>query len=609
MSLTNFTPLDAIADQDAIELALQKVLSSETFTSAPRLQRFLEYVVLETVAGNNAKLKGFTIAYDVFDRKNTDEAQTTTIVRVEAGRLRKRLENYYESEGRDDSIRIEIPKGRYIASFTKKVPAVSTVPDADAMSDVESHIPDSLPEPPPDTVTPGPFSDRPGLVWALIALVAFFCGVWSSNALTNFTLNRSTPEKAEKSHQISPNYTKPTIAILPLEVYEKSEAINGLALSITEALISEIGRIREINVIALSSMRYYRDNVTSVKDIGATLAASHVFKGGLSKNDAGLLFINLALYDAGTGFVKWTTDIELPQFPKNKVRSQVVAKSLSAISRELGIGEENLSPEKQLAEFDSEEHNLYRQGLDLMHPPSDLMRMNLAHDIFKQIVQNNPDSAEGHAGSAFVHASRLWWGHSDFPDADVSAARFEADIALKLNPNLLMPHVSLALLALNEKNHGRALSLLEKAVEILPNNSYALSYLASFKIFAGEEDDSLQLIQQAIRLDPLNRRAPYWNILGVVHFHRQEYKQALTAFLENSRRSGPFGPHMKAYLAATYFKTENYAEAKRLAKSLAMDTSDFDWQQWITRSFKDPLEGEKVSSVIEQAVLDTASAR
>jgi len=80
--------------------ALARVLASKTFAEVFRLKKFLEYVVTETIAGRGDRLKGFVIACDVFGKEDPSDAQTTTVVRVEAGRLRRRLKDYYESEGR-----------------------------------------------------------------------------------------------------------------------------------------------------------------------------------------------------------------------------------------------------------------------------------------------------------------------------------------------------------------------------------------------------------------------------------------------------------------------------------------------------------------------------
>ncbi|RLA42481.1 MAG: hypothetical protein DRQ97_13965, partial [Gammaproteobacteria bacterium] len=94
---------------ELISEALEKVLASALFADVPRLSRFLEFVVSETLAGRGERLKGFVIACEVFDKNDSSDAQTTTIVRVEAGRLRRRLTDYYEGEGGADELRISIP--------------------------------------------------------------------------------------------------------------------------------------------------------------------------------------------------------------------------------------------------------------------------------------------------------------------------------------------------------------------------------------------------------------------------------------------------------------------------------------------------------------------
>jgi len=96
---------DAFSPERVTE-QLERILSSDTFTDAPRLQQFLDYVVNETLRGRSSHIKGFTIAHDVFKRANPIDAQDSTIVRVEAGRLRRRLKDYYTEEGKQDPIHI-----------------------------------------------------------------------------------------------------------------------------------------------------------------------------------------------------------------------------------------------------------------------------------------------------------------------------------------------------------------------------------------------------------------------------------------------------------------------------------------------------------------------
>jgi TolB-like protein/Tfp pilus assembly protein PilF len=92
-------------------------LQSVLFENKLRPQRFLSYVVNESLAGNASLIKGYTIGLEVFDKDENFDPQTDAIVRVEAGRLRRLLEHYYLDEGSDDEIVISLPKGTYEPSF------------------------------------------------------------------------------------------------------------------------------------------------------------------------------------------------------------------------------------------------------------------------------------------------------------------------------------------------------------------------------------------------------------------------------------------------------------------------------------------------------------
>jgi adenylate cyclase len=105
-------------DQTLVRAAINKILASAMFAAAPRQQRFLEYVVSHTLDGNNDRLKGYTIGIDVFDRGSDFDPNIDAIVRVEAARLRNKLREYYESDGRADAVIIELPKGSYGVDIT-----------------------------------------------------------------------------------------------------------------------------------------------------------------------------------------------------------------------------------------------------------------------------------------------------------------------------------------------------------------------------------------------------------------------------------------------------------------------------------------------------------
>lgn len=100
-----------------VRAQLDRILTSADFAGSERISRFLRFIVEQTLAGQQETLKGYTIGLEVFDRPEDFDPQGDPIVRVEAGRLRDRLARYYNGAGVDDPIRIDIPKGSYVARF------------------------------------------------------------------------------------------------------------------------------------------------------------------------------------------------------------------------------------------------------------------------------------------------------------------------------------------------------------------------------------------------------------------------------------------------------------------------------------------------------------
>ncbi|MGH6916533.1 MAG: hypothetical protein ACREJ0_02410, partial [Geminicoccaceae bacterium] len=100
-----------------VRRGLERILASPGFDASARNRRFLEHIVEETLAGRADRLKGLSIAIDVFGRDATIDPQHDPVVRIEAAKLRRSLERYYLVAGQDDPIRIDIPKGTYVPTF------------------------------------------------------------------------------------------------------------------------------------------------------------------------------------------------------------------------------------------------------------------------------------------------------------------------------------------------------------------------------------------------------------------------------------------------------------------------------------------------------------
>ena len=112
--------VDNSTDRVAVVAALRRVLDSEELRHSPRSRDFLAYVVTETLAGRGHRLKERTIARYALGRTKDFDAVTDAAARVQANRLRSSMERYYAGTGAAESMVIDLPKGSYVPTFTRR---------------------------------------------------------------------------------------------------------------------------------------------------------------------------------------------------------------------------------------------------------------------------------------------------------------------------------------------------------------------------------------------------------------------------------------------------------------------------------------------------------
>jgi hypothetical protein len=139
---------------------LRRVLNSRHFAKAEKKARFLEFVTEQALAGNAEKLNEFLIGLEIYERGDDFNPQTDPIVRVQAHQIRRLLCRYYEEEGKDSPIRLDLPSGHYIPRFTR----LASVP-----ASAEPH--------PVASTTPSVFRTRNALV-VLVCLAALLSFLW-----------------------------------------------------------------------------------------------------------------------------------------------------------------------------------------------------------------------------------------------------------------------------------------------------------------------------------------------------------------------------------------------------------------------------------------------
>lgn len=547
--------------------ALARVLASNTFAEVFRLKKFLEYVVTETIAGRGDRLKGFVIACEVFGKEDPSDAQTTTVVRVEAGRLRRRLKDYYESEGRNDPIRISIPKGHYSASFFT------------AAKESTTHGPPRAPGAGKQLL------QKPGVWILLVALLTLFI----------FSTWKHWPNSAAESG-VLPNI-RPTIAVMPFENLTGEDPDNSFATGLTEDIVIDLGSLSALDVISFSSVLPYRGHDVTPREIGIQLGAGYVLQGsvrGMPPN----LRITARLHETGTGRQLWAERFDRRVGDELALQKELARKVVTSLS--ISLQEEDVNAFGRPYAQNKEAWYLYKQAMNLANPPSDPARLKLAQQAFNQVIEMDPDFAGGFAGGAYTRAFMVFFRHSKAPYADRQAAVELATRAREIDPSFGLTFSALAFIYLSERKFEQALEMSLQAIKIQPNDPYVMVYHGFIAAANSNLEGGIEHVKRALRLDPLSARTPYLNILGLLHFLAGNYPEALDAMMRNQERGGPLGPGTMHLLAVIYSKKGEMAKAELTLKLADTITSeDYNWEAWFLSAFKDPTLPHKVLDEIE----------
>jgi adenylate cyclase len=559
-------------DHSQAKIALENILASPTFSEMSRLRRFLEYVVTETIAGRGERLKGVVIACDVFDKTDPDEAQSTTIVRVEAGRLRRRLDDYYRQEGKNEPLKITMPKGGYVVVFEE--------------------VPEGLVKPGNQTGSPGKaqvwFTVRNTVL--VLAIIISLVAVWNRYS--------TSPERLATVQPTALLDSKPIIAVLPFKNMASDDPDDSIAYGLTEDIITNLGGLTTLEVISMTSVLPFKDLEIKPLDISTKLSAHYILNGSV-RGSVPDLRVTAQLYDAINGVQLWAERFDRQMDSELALQDELARRVVDSLAIHLQ-GDENFFPSQRL-NTDSDTWSLYKQAMNLVNPPSDPVRLELSLQAFEQIIQHDPDFSGGYAGVAYVHAFKVFFGHSQSSAFDVQTALEMAAIAQSLDPTFGLTYSARAFAFLVNRDFEQALTASAKAVQLAPNDPYVMTYHGFILCAAGDPDEGIAYVETALRLDPLNVRTPYLNILGVINFQAGHYEMALRAFLRNQERGGPLGPGVHNFVAAAHFALGDSAKAvDALAVADLLRNESYDWEGWIRRSWKNQEDVDHILKLIEQ---------
>lgn len=260
---------DQAISNEQVRAELERILASRGFASAGRLSRLLRHVVEKTLAGETDQLKEYSVGMEVFDRDDKYDPRVDSIVRVEAGRLRSRLDEYYHADGAADPVRISLPRGAYVAVFAPQPP-----------------------EPPSPALEPAN-AGSPRRVWAAWALSA---GAVALVVAAVTWVGR--PPSAEGP---------PSVAVLAFEQYSASEEDGAIAAQLTDSVTAELARLGTVSVVSHTSAMQFAGERKPLREIAAALNAAFVVEASI-ENVSGGLRVMARVVNAATDRKMWVED-------------------------------------------------------------------------------------------------------------------------------------------------------------------------------------------------------------------------------------------------------------------------------------------------------------
>jgi TolB-like protein/Tfp pilus assembly protein PilF len=354
---------------------------------------------------------------------------------------------------------------------------------------------------------------------------------------------------------------RPSIAVLPFRNDTDTRPNSPLADGLAHELITELARLRWLLVIARGSSFRFREADPDLREVGQVLGVRYCLSGGVQVNGRKLA-VTAELADTRTGEVVWAERYTGYVDDVHSVRAEIKSKILAALEIQIPLHE--AAGARLISSDDLDAWSAYHLGLQHLY------RFNrndnaLAAELFAHAVKQDENFARAHAGLSFVHFQTAFMRQTDDIPGEIALARSCAQRGLDIDPLDPFANFTMGRSYWLESDLDSASSWLARATSLSPNYAQGLYALAWTNTIAGNDRDSREQLDLAMRLSPLDPL--HYAMLGArgfTHIAREEYAEA-TPWTDQAARSPGAHVFMALLAAATQALAGNTAEAEAWA--------------------------------------------
>jgi adenylate cyclase len=330
----------------------------------------------------------------------------------------------------------------------------------------------------------------------------------------------------------------PSIVVLPFVNMSGDKEQEYFSDGITDDLITDLSKISGLLVIAHNSTFTYKGKPVKIKQVAEELGVRYVLEGSVRKAGDDIR-INAQLVDAITGHHLWAERYDGKMGKIFALQDQITRKIVSALAVKLTSSEKELIAKKGTENVAAYDAFLRGWGHYLRLMPEDFAK---AEASFKKAVELDPNYGRAYAALSAVYS-----------DASMSAPLLKGlgiswyEVRARMIQNLKkatecsIAHCVRSQRYLFLRQHQKALSEIERALALDPNDPTSLYYMGYTLTFSGRPEEAVEFLKKGMRLDPHNP-SRYLAGLGRVHFFEGEMGEAVKLYEEAMRLNPEHAP-------------------------------------------------------------------
>jgi adenylate cyclase len=399
---------------------------------------------------------------------------------------------------------------------------------------------------------PAPSWQRAALA-VVIALIVAAGGVaiWKS-------LRPSTPpmEAASVEKMAFPLPDKPSIAVLPFSNLSGDPEQDYFSDGLTEEIISALGSVPKLFVIARNSTFTYKGKPVKVQQVAEELGVRYVLEGSVRKG-GDKIRITAQLVDALNGHHLWAKRYDRSLEDIFAVQDDLTKEIITAMQIKLTEGEEIKAAAKGTKNLEAYLKFLQSNELiNKINPESNALAKQLA----KEAIALDPEYVWAYYALGRTHTLDVWLRTSGSPKQSIAKAMELFQKAIAMDDTFAEGYSRLGFLYSMTRQYDKSIAQAEKAVALNPNSSIAHFYLGKTLFFAGRAEESIPEYKKAIRLNPIPPNAYPWS-LGLSYAYIGQYEEGIT-WCEKAVRQEPDDLLAHLMLAVVYSFSGREEEAQ-----------------------------------------------